>query len=404
MIQFAQPIFLWALTGLAIPIGIHLLSRKEGKVIKIGSLRHLHETSTQQFRGIRLNEILLLTLRCLLLTLFVFMLSGLHWKDKGAQHWVLVEEGVQQHPKVKAQIDSLAANGFDVHVWQKGFPIPGEPNTNENINHWQLLHDLADKNLERAIVFSESKAADFNGLRIAVPSFVTWISIPSEANQFIAYAIKDENNLLVRQGYSQPDKTYFETKLQQTAPDSVEVMQQRTISVFVAYDAAYERDSKIIIASLDAISKILPVTINVTSGTTEGSLQKADWYIWLSDKKIPTQDSVKTITINPHPANELITQTNPTAWVLNKKLTIEIARKENLAVKLATLIVPQKEFSTSVAKNDRRTLADSIVMAGITPAFLNGEKKSEASVAWWLAVLFLLILIVERIVAYTRNQ
>lgn len=404
MIQFAQPVFLWALTALAVPIGIHLLSRKEGKVIKIGSLRHLHETSTQQFRGIRLNEILLLTLRCLLLTLFVFMLSGLHWKDEGAQHWVLVEEGLQQHPKVKAQTDSLAANGFDVHVWQKGFPTPDENNTSEDINHWQLLHDLADKNLERAIVFSESKAEDFNGLRISAPSFVTWISIPAKNNQFVAYAIKDEGNLLVRQGYSQSDKTYFETKLQQTAPDSVEVMQQKTISVFVAYDADYERDSKIIMASLDAISKTLPVTINVTSGTTEGSLQKADWYIWLSDKKLQAPDSVKIIAMNPHPANELITQTNPTAWALNKKLTVEIARKENLVVKLATLIVPQKEFSTSVAKNDRRILADSIVMAGITPAFLNGEEKSEASVAWWLAVLFLLVLIVERIVAYTRNQ
>jgi hypothetical protein len=51
MIQFAQPIFLWALTALAVPIGIHLLSRKEGKVVKMGSLRHLRETSTQQFKG-----------------------------------------------------------------------------------------------------------------------------------------------------------------------------------------------------------------------------------------------------------------------------------------------------------------------------------------------------------------
>ncbi|MBP9924506.1 MAG: BatA domain-containing protein, partial [Cyclobacteriaceae bacterium] len=75
MIQFAQPIFLWALTALAIPIGIHLLSRKEGKVVKMGSLRHLRETSTQQFKGIKLNELLLLALRCLLIILFVGLLA-----------------------------------------------------------------------------------------------------------------------------------------------------------------------------------------------------------------------------------------------------------------------------------------------------------------------------------------
>jgi hypothetical protein len=77
MIQFAQPIFLWALTALAVPIGIHLLSRKEGKVVKMGSLRHLRETSTKQFKGIKLNELLLLALRCLLIILFVSLLAGL---------------------------------------------------------------------------------------------------------------------------------------------------------------------------------------------------------------------------------------------------------------------------------------------------------------------------------------
>ena len=68
--QSAQPIMLWALAGLSIPIAIHLLSRKEGKVIYLGSLRHLRETSTQQFRGIKLNEILLLVLRSLWTALY----------------------------------------------------------------------------------------------------------------------------------------------------------------------------------------------------------------------------------------------------------------------------------------------------------------------------------------------
>ena len=64
--QFAQPIFLWALAGLSVPIAIHLLSKKEGKVIRLGSLRHVREKSTQQFKSIRLNEWLLLALRCLI--------------------------------------------------------------------------------------------------------------------------------------------------------------------------------------------------------------------------------------------------------------------------------------------------------------------------------------------------
>jgi len=73
--QFKQPILLWALAGLIVPLAIHLLSRKEGQVIRLGSLRHLRETSTQQFRGIKLNEILLLALRSLLVILFVLLIN-----------------------------------------------------------------------------------------------------------------------------------------------------------------------------------------------------------------------------------------------------------------------------------------------------------------------------------------
>ena len=40
----------------AVPVAIHLLSRKEGKVIKVGSLRHLRETTTRQFRSLKPNE------------------------------------------------------------------------------------------------------------------------------------------------------------------------------------------------------------------------------------------------------------------------------------------------------------------------------------------------------------
>ena len=69
MMRFVNPLLLWSLAGLVIPLGIHLLSRKEGKVLRLGSLRHVQETSTQQFKGIRLNEIVLLMLRCAMIIL-----------------------------------------------------------------------------------------------------------------------------------------------------------------------------------------------------------------------------------------------------------------------------------------------------------------------------------------------
>src|SRR6187401_594471 len=100
---FANPIWLWALAGLLIPIGIHLLSRKEGQVIRIGSLRHLQETNTQQFKGIRLNEIVLLILRCTLIILFVLLMSGLSFErvNKSEAKWVVIEKGLENIREVQ---------------------------------------------------------------------------------------------------------------------------------------------------------------------------------------------------------------------------------------------------------------------------------------------------------------
>src|SRR5215510_3306616 len=95
----ANPVYLWTLLGLAVPIAIHFLSRKEGKVIKLGSIRHVQETSTQQFKGIRLNEIFLLILRCFLIALLVLLVSGLQFNQANGR-WILLEKGTEKNKNI----------------------------------------------------------------------------------------------------------------------------------------------------------------------------------------------------------------------------------------------------------------------------------------------------------------
>src|SRR5690606_31873789 len=95
MIQFLNPAWLWALLGMLVPIAIHLLSRKEGKVIPMGSTRFLSETSTSKFRSIKLNEVALLLLRCLLIALLVFFLAGVTIRSSQREKWILIEPGLE---------------------------------------------------------------------------------------------------------------------------------------------------------------------------------------------------------------------------------------------------------------------------------------------------------------------
>ena len=107
--QLANPIWLWGLSGMLIPIGIHLLSRKEGRVIRIGSVRHLEDTISKQFKSIRLNEFILLGLRCLLIIILVLFLAGLDLNITGKNgKWLLIEGGLDKDNEFSSLIDSLS--------------------------------------------------------------------------------------------------------------------------------------------------------------------------------------------------------------------------------------------------------------------------------------------------------
>ena len=89
-------------------------------------------------------------------------------------------------------------------------------------------------------------------------------------------------------------------------------------------------------------------------------------------------------------------------WLLTRRLNEEVALKTNVTLQLAALLIPGKDLLDSIAtRNDRRMLPDSIAW--------RAHQRVEAGLALesanpYLIVLFLVLLLIERIVAYKRNQ
>jgi hypothetical protein len=403
MIQFAQPIFLWALAGLAVPIGIHLLSRKEGQVVKMGSLRHLRETSTKQFKGIKLNELLLLALRCLLIILFVSLLAGFHWKDKSEKRWVLVEHGLENQQLVKTITDSLVSDGYELRWLQTGFPAQ-EVASSYELNYWRLLSELKKENLENAIVFSRSKMKNFNGFRTAMPQEVTWISIPTEPSQFILQAVKKENQFLVRQGHASSEKIHFETQQVSSLPDSIAATSMRRITISIVHDDAHLQDLQIIRAALNAIQETIPVEFSLNEISPAQSIASADWIVWLADSDVPGFDSTKSVVLKTQSSNELISKENSNQWTINKRLTIDVARKENLTLQLASLLLADPALKSMVEEYDNRMLPDSVIVSGKGDASTLKAGLLPQSPNRYLIFFFLIVLLTERIIAYARKQ
>ena len=73
--NFLSPAFLAGLPLVAVPVIIHLLSRRQQKKISWGAMRFLKQAATRRRRLWRLNDMLLLILRTLAFVLFILALA-----------------------------------------------------------------------------------------------------------------------------------------------------------------------------------------------------------------------------------------------------------------------------------------------------------------------------------------
>ena len=126
MLQFLQPILLWAAAGIIVPVIIHLWNIKEGKTLKIGSIAFFTESTKPHARRIKLSDLPLLLLRCLLLVVIAMLMAHPVWqrqintKEKG---WVLIEKGKvnEVYKKFKSAIDTLLQQGCTFHYFDYDF-------------------------------------------------------------------------------------------------------------------------------------------------------------------------------------------------------------------------------------------------------------------------------------------
>jgi len=417
--KLIDPIWLWGLSGLLIPIGIHLLSRREGKIIKIGSIRHLEETSSKQFKSIRLNELVLLLLRCLVITILVLSLGGFHFQalEKSGK-WLLVESGLERDDRFLILIDSLKRNGFEIKRLTSGFPDLNDSHADtKKVNYWNLLTELEKKSLPKAVVLSYSYADGFAGKRISRPENVQWVSGNPTPAEFGLNAIHlSEDSIIVRAGYSNPDETsfsIFRSKINDgqgffkvSKADSIAIERQKTISIQIVTQPNFTNDSKIIAAAIHAIDHESPddFEVEILSQEKFSSGKKSDWIIWLSDEtRRPT--GVNCIYYRKESSNYLFEKSGLATWTLTQKLNEQVALQQNLAVQLGVILTSDNRYEEIARQNDKRVLKDELIWDknSIKPDQIRFPISSKSSEKY-LMTLLLLFLLLERWMSFKRNQ
>jgi len=400
---FSNPILLWSLLGLSVPVAIHLLSRKEGQVIRLGSIRHVHETSTQQFKGLKLNELLLLALRCVMILVFSLLLSGLQCAGISKEKWVVIEPGLENDGFVKSILDSLEKDGFEQRLLSEGLRSATRDNASD-LNYWALAERLKEKNLSSVVVLSSNRLENFRGIRPSLPPQIKWIAIPANKIDFPVEAVKfDSDSLYVRTGHSSPEQTSFTTEKIKSPAASVQIAFPDSVRIAIAADAEHAYDRRILGAAIQTIQRAFPVNMKVHElKPSAATAENYGWLFWLSDSNPPEKNTTSTIWLKPTRSNNLLERVGPRTWHMTKRLNEEIALEKNLTIELALLIVPSKKQQEIAEANDRRTMPDSMAWSSatqLTPAGLVPSVPNR-----FLIVCLVLLLLTERIIAYRRNQ
>ncbi len=360
-----NPIWLWALGALSIPIAIHLLSRKEGKTIKIGSIRFLSETSTSKFSSIRLNEIALLAIRSLLIILLVVFLAKLIISltpSDEAHPWVLVESGLENQEGIKTLTDSLKKNGYEIRRLSEAFPTPESDTSHQSPDYYKLVEDLSRVHNNRFIVIASNTSKNFKGKRIALPENVSWLSYP------------------VQQTISITNSTQVDT-----------------LRIRLVADKSFDYDKKILRAAIQAIQSSTPAPIVIHEAEAKNDQQfSTDWLVWLSYQKLTY--SGKSLQFKADPFASLISQNDKNHWVLTARLNEINSVDQHLPVQLMQML-----FGQNFA-HDQGIISDELAWSGSKEIKQNNTIEASHSADKILILLITLLFLSERILGFYRRQ
>jgi Aerotolerance regulator N-terminal len=228
-----NPIWLFALAALSIPVAIHLWNTRRGKTLKVGSIMLINASAQKSSMSIKLNDLLLLLLRCLLLASLAFVLAMPFWQrgisSATIKGWLLIpkENARESYQKFKPEIDSLSKAGFEFHYFNKGFDKaelnavlasnkdskPTEQKTKTS-SYWSLIQQL-DAQVPPSLpvyLFTPNGVTHFTGSKPQVSLDLHWraFTAADSSSTWIEQAwLTNKNNIEIVEGNSRSTGTYF---------------------------------------------------------------------------------------------------------------------------------------------------------------------------------------------------
>ncbi|MDX5419757.1 MAG: BatA domain-containing protein [Hymenobacteraceae bacterium] len=333
-----SPIWLFAASAILVPIAIHLWNRRQGKTVKIGSLRWLEPSASRRWSSIKLSDVWLLVLRCCIFILLAVALAKPVWegpaKARQSRKVVLISPELLYSTAlsgIKPTVDNLLQRGYTLLRYTPDFEsIPAEEwqtlssNPTDSVvssgNHWGLLPALSqryDQAEDSVWLFTSEQQRHFTGTPTPLQENIRWVpvALESTSNWIQAAYTLSADSLLVITGQSSRDGTrYSQTRVagrNQTIVvngsqvqlivqgDSLVVERNGDISqqipiikhplqIGIAHDQAQKGEVRYLQAALQAISRYtgIPIETRQIPANTQPDTT-ATWLFWLSSDEVP---------------------------------------------------------------------------------------------------------------------
>jgi len=332
-----------ALTGLLIPLALHLWNRKQGKEVHFGSIKWLIPAEEKRMSSIKFTDVGLFLVRCLLVLAFVMLLMDLGWwtplekqQELYNEKWVLVERTLYEDEAIKDKLKGLKEQGYDLRYFESNFPkVELNKKTsnrrNKKIqptpNYWSLLKsiDHSTQQPDSVVLLAIPQLKYFRGERPTINYHLDWWPLPYEKtsthlakaiqkeyeelelilgrsneqiSQWENFIIKDKDSKTIEiNNYPTIEKLKKNTQLiMEGQQESVALENADSLSVLIIYDSNYRKDVRYLEAALrvvNAVKSTVLSTKSLLSSKFETANMKADWVFALTEK-----DFVNTLLEN----------------------------------------------------------------------------------------------------------
>ncbi|ERM82281.1 hypothetical protein P872_19040 [Rhodonellum psychrophilum GCM71 = DSM 17998] len=390
--ELLQPVFLWGLLGLGIPILIHLWNGRQGKPILWAATHWLSEKENQPVKGLRIDQWLVLLLRLFLFLLLVLLFAHLFVPAFEKEEISKVVHLVQPHQELTAafrfELQQALEKGEEIHWFDPELtPLLSLESSadfldQDNSDLQKALDAFVVEGNELRVYLNKSTSFLKDGFFISPVKPILFLEgfegrnlskqyIQIEANKILT--INDKGLLISQSEFPQ------NSKKSSLGPKS-----------FPTYFSDYtDTEEQFIVAALLAITEIYGIEFPLENTLSDATL--------VFEKGLPKEITPDKIYLSLDPNSFSI---EPSVIVL------PVGFGTGNPNDLAKGILPEAILEGLLEKIGFEKMAVPLSASQIAARFLVQESPNQnkkANVAAVLMVLFLLILMTERYLSQTKG-